>query len=152
MPEHLDCILETTAIQYALGIWWIYRGSVGLCGSTAGQFDLADPLRASWILRIHCFTCVCGSTAVLLDLVDLLRIYRGRRASWILRIHGFSCVCGSTACGPVGPHGSTADLLRAVRARWISCGSILQASSISRIQCGPVGFCGSTAGQLDLVV
>ena len=76
MSEHLDCMLETAGTQYALGIWRIYSGTI----------DFADRLRASWILRIHCFT------------GDRLR------ASWILRIHCFTGVCSRIYCGStVGP-------------------------------------------------
>ena len=111
MPEHLDCILETAGTQYALGIWRIYSGPVGFCGSTAGQLDLADPRfyrclfadllridcgpgrRSIW--RIYCMPVVfCGSTAGQLDLAeplfhrclfaDLLRIDGGPvdRSGW----------------------------------------------------------------------
>ena len=104
MPEHLDCILETAGTQQALGIWRIYSGPVGFCGSTAGQLDLADPLfymcLFADLLRIHCGPgrrsiwadyCMpvvfCGSTAGQLDLAEplcftgvCLRIYCGSTA------------------------------------------------------------------------
>ena len=116
-------------------IWQINCGPVGFCRSTAGQLALylVDRWRASWVLRIHCFTCVCGSTAGLLDLADLLRIYRGSV--------GF---CGS----PAGP----LDLADPLFYRCLFEDRQCARRSIWQINRRPVGFCRSTAGHLALYV
>ena len=117
MPEHLDCILETAGIQYALGIWRIYSVPVGFCGSTAGQLDLADPLFYRYLF----------ADLLRIDLADLLH------APCILRIHCRPVRSCRTTVLQVFVCGSTADRRRARR-------------SIRLIYCGPVEFWGSTVG------
>ena len=90
-------------IRYSVSDLIYYTTLERSCGFTA------DPLRARWILRIHCGPVgSCGTTADLLRVGWILRIYRGSTAGPLDLADPLRIYCAGRL-----------DLADLLRARWI---------------------------------